>query len=379
MSTQERFSLKDHLFHEGKVVLLASQIKAVYPDFKEKVFVEEVVEGFKTRELMRRIECMAEQLHKQLPSNYRAALAIIKKALPPPCDPALTDDDFGDFIYAPYGHFVSMYGCEKVYLKESLEALKEITKRFSAEWALRNFLQQFPNETLSVLQRWTKDPHYHVRRLVSEGTRPNLPWGRKIALTYKETLPLLESLYSDKTRFVTRSVANHLNDIAKTEPQMVLRTLKRWQKSGTQTKVEMDFITKHALRTLVKQGHKEALALHGYHAKTISVDSFRIETPVVIIGESLEFSFVIKNTGGEPYDFLIDYSIDFLKANGTYGKKVHRIKTVSLQPGGTYSIRKKHPLRRMTTRTLYAGEHRLTLQINGESLQTSRFLLRPAL
>jgi len=375
MSETERFSLKDHLFNEGKVRGVAKQIKAVCPAFKDKEFVRVVVRKFPELELMERIGFIAESLRASLPGDYEEALAILLTSLPPPCDPTLSDNDFGDFIYAPFGHFVSVYGCEKRYLKVSLAALREITQRFSAEWAIRRFLNEYPKETLSELRTWTKDSHYHVRRLVSEGTRPNLPWAKKVNLIPEDTLPLLELLYTDKTRFVTRSVANHLNDLAKTNPSLVIDTLKRWQKGGLQSESELTFISKHALRTLVKRGDKEALALLGYQSNKVVVESIEIQTPTVRVGESLVFIVRLRSTDKTTQSFVIDYVIDFMKANGSTTPKVHKLATRTLKPGEHVSLCKKHPLRVMSTRKLYSGTHTITIQVNGIMFPSQSFLL----
>jgi 3-methyladenine DNA glycosylase AlkC len=60
-----------------------------------------------------------------------------------------------------------------------------------------------------------------VRRLVSEGSRPRLPWGLQLKALVADpspTLPLLRALQDDPSEYVRRSVANHLNDIAKDHP-----------------------------------------------------------------------------------------------------------------------------------------------------------------
>ncbi|MEY8839420.1 hypothetical protein AB9K41_10370, partial [Cribrihabitans sp. XS_ASV171] len=106
--------------------------------------------------------------------------------------------------------------------------------------------------------------HYHVRRLVSEGTRPRLPWGQGVSLAITDPLPLLDRLHADPTRYVTRSVANHLNDIARTDPHTVLDRLARWREEGRQRPEERDWIERHALRGLVKAGHEGALAHLGF-------------------------------------------------------------------------------------------------------------------
>ena len=235
----EKFFLKDELFNPKKVHLLASELKSVYPPFQQKEFESEVVSAFVELELKARITHIAKMLKKYLSNDYETAVNIILKALPPELDPTLNDDDFGDFIYAPYGEFVMLYGCNEEYLELSLDALAEITKRFSVEFAIRDFINAFPKESLAMLKRCALSKNYHQRRLASEGLRPKLPWAKRLTIDYHEPLELLELLYGDQTRYVTRSVANHLNDIAKVDAPLVLETLKRWRASKKQSQKEM--------------------------------------------------------------------------------------------------------------------------------------------
>ena len=157
---------------------------------------------------------------------------------------------FGDFIYASYSEFVAKNGCVEERLQMSLDALYEITQRFSAEDAIRYFINARPQETLKQLLLWTSASHYHVRRLCSEGTRPKLPWSQKVNIPLTAPLEILSNLFYDTTRFVTRSVANHLNDISKSDAGLVIATLTKWRQSGNQRPQEMDYIVRHALRTL---------------------------------------------------------------------------------------------------------------------------------
>lgn len=230
----KRFSLKDELFNEQKIAALGKQFVDVYAAFDQKQFVETVMHTLLQLELKQRIGCITDALHAQLPDDFEEAAMIIVDALPAPLDPEKTDNDFGDFIYAPLGEYVARYGCAAQYVHTALSTLREITMRFSMEDAIRTFLNAYPAETLSVLKHWATDEHYHVRRLVSEGTRPLLPWSGRIGIDQVDTLPLLELLYADCTRYVTRSVANHLNDVAKEKPELVIETLTRWQKEGKQ-------------------------------------------------------------------------------------------------------------------------------------------------
>lgn len=373
---KEKFSLKDHLFNEEKVKKIAFEIAAVYPSFQAKEFIKETVRKFPQLELKERIVWIRECLHVYLPQEYRKAVKILLDALPAPLDPNKTDNDFGQFIYAPYLDFLAAYGLQKKDVKFSLKALKEMTKRFSAEDAIRYFINTYPEETLAELTLWSQDAHYHVRRLCSEGTRPKLPWSQKIILPPGTAIKILENLYTDSTRYVTRSVANHLNDISKTHPEIVLRILKKWNKSKKQKPEEMGYITKHALRTLLKGGNAEALALLGFtETKGFVVRELVVHTQKVKRGSALEFSFSVD--ASQAVKLLIDYTVFFRGKNGTLSnKKIHKLTQLKLSAGETKKITKKHPLRAdMTTRTLYPGIHRVEVQINGRVYSTFEFEL----
>lgn len=289
----EKTLLKDILFNKPKVTQIANEIQRVYPSFKKEEFVRAVVAKFPELELKARISWITEGLQEYLPSDYQRAVDILIKALPTPNDPTLSDDDFGDFIYASYAGYVAKNGCTKNDLEFSLRTLREMTTRFSSEDAIRYFIKAFPKETIHELLAWTKEPHYHVRRLCSEGTRPKLPWSQKINIPITAPLPILDNLFFDKTRFVTRSVANHLNDISKINPDLAIETLVKWQKSGKQKPEEMRYIVRHALRTLIKQGNPKAMKLLGFsHASRVSVSHF-IVPKIVKMNTELEFSFII--------------------------------------------------------------------------------------
>jgi len=200
-----------------------------------------------------------------------------------------------------------------------------------------------------------------------------LPWAKKLSIDYREPLRHLELLYSDKTRYVTRSVANHLNDIAKVDAPLVIETLKRWKKSKKQEPKEMDFIISHALRTLVKQGNSEALAMLGYVQNLpIEVKEVTLKSASVQVGEALEFEVEI--VAYEDVMLMVDYIVHFQTKAGKLSPKVHKLKKLELKKGKGIVLKKKHLFRaNMTTRTLYAGEHLLEVQVNGSIVTKDRF------
>ncbi|MCR9202171.1 MAG: hypothetical protein NXI04_26310 [Planctomycetaceae bacterium] len=372
------FSLKDELFNKERVTWLAGLFQTADPEFPAPLLIRRIMKTLPQLELKQRIVLIAEQLERVLPDDFGEAAAAITAALPPPLDPTLTDDDFGDFIFAPLGEFVVRNGLTKQHLRTSLKTLKALTQRFSMEDAIRAFLNEFPEQTLKELDKWSRDRNYHVRRLVSEGTRPVLPWSKRISLEPDVPIPLLDQLHADPTRYVTRSVANHLNDIARTDPSLVLKTLKRWQKAGLQDPKELDWLTRHALRGLVKKGDRDALKLLGFRADPkIRIAGLSMKSTKLVPGEAVDFSFEL--TAERKERLLVDYVIHFVKANGTLAPKVHKLKQVDLAKGETVTLGKRHTLRaNATTYTLYPGEHKLSLQINGRPYGEVTFQLGTA-
>jgi len=364
---KEKVLLKDTLFSASKVHKIATEIKAVFEEFEQEMFEEAVLSRFGELELKERIYHIRDMLNVYLPNDFEVATKILLASLPPELDSSKTDNDFWDFIYAPYGEFVACYGCCVEHVTFSLYALREITKRFSVEYAIRDFINVFPDETLKMLEVCAHSPHYHERRLASEGLRPKLPWGKKITLGYTSALGVLEVLFADKTRFATRSVANHLNDLSKIDSALVIETLRRWKASGKQNPKEMDYIMRHALRTLVKRGDEDALAFLGYKSQvSFEVIEFALFDERVCVGESLGFSVSIE--AKEELALMVDYIVHYQTKSGTLSSKVHKLKKVTLKKDEVLALHKKHLFKaNMTTRTLYNGEHKVELQINGKS------------
>lgn len=358
----EKFSLKDELFNAETVGYLAGVFGAADVRFDTAGFQRDIMETMLSLELKDRISLITDVLAVHLPDDFTEAAERIHAALPPPLDPTKTDNDFGRFIFAPLGEFAVRHGLE--HRETSMRLLLALTQRFSMEFAIRHFINRWPQETFADLEQWVVHDHYHVRRLVSEGTRPRLPWGKNITTGMREPLPFLDRLHSDPTRFVTRSVANHLNDIAKSEPELVVGRLREWQKAGKQVAKELDWITRHSLRTLVKQGDENALDLLGYRRDAQVDAELMVKTPIVKFDEALEFDIELSARRDEA--LLVDFVIDFVKANGKRAPKVFKLKTLSLKAGGVETLRKRHVLKaNATTFKLFPGTHGLSVQVNG--------------
>lgn len=369
------FSLKDHLFNREKIQYLAGLLDNRIPGFSRQRFVSGVMKKLPELELKQRIAHIAHVMASHLPNDYPLAAQLIVECLPPPLDENKTDDDFGDFIMAPFGEYIVNHGMDSKHLTISFNVLKEVTMRFSMEDAMRSFIRAYPSESVKVLNRWVKDKNYHVRRLVSESTRPLLPWSGRIYLSTEITLPLLSILHSDPTRYVTRSVANHINDLSKDDPELAVATLRDWRNREEQKPKELEWIMRHSLRTSLKQGHAGTLELLGYRPNPkLEIANFEILKRRFKIGEPLQFSLNIKALRNE--SLVVDYAIEFAKSGGKRSTKVFKATTLQLKKGESISINKTHKLRAdATTYRLYPGDHRLTIQINGVSMATQTFEL----
>jgi 3-methyladenine DNA glycosylase AlkC len=367
----EKFSLKDHLFNPDTVGQLAAEYATGVPGFDAPRFEAEALAGFADRELMARMEWLADCLEGQLATTFPDMADQLEAAMKDPLDPTLRDDDFGHFIHALPGILAVRHGLE-THRERALDLLYEATKRFSMEFYIRPFLNRWPDETLVRLRNWVTDENYHVRRLVSEGTRPKLPWAKAVTLKSVLTVPFLAQLHSDDARYVTRSVANHLNDIAKTEPELVVRLLAEWADQGKQAPKELAWMTRHALRTLVKQGHRGALALLGYKDDVPIRAEMQLGSNQVAIGEKLGISCALQ--ADEDVLLMVDYRIRFARPGGKTAEKVFKLKGTSLKAGQTLELSKAHLLKAgATTFTWHPGPHEVVLQVNGVDLATASF------
>jgi 3-methyladenine DNA glycosylase AlkC len=168
------------------------------------------------------------------PENYPRAVDILLESAGQPHDHQASGG-MASFLYMPHLYFVARHGLD--HFEDSMRAQHALTQRFTAEYSIRAFLERHPDRTLARLREWTGDPSHHVRRLVSEGTRPRLPWAPRLHALLRDPRPvigLLELLKDDSELYVRRSVANNLNDIGKDHPQLLVHFVKS-RGSGAKT------------------------------------------------------------------------------------------------------------------------------------------------
>lgn len=365
-------------FINGEVIRTLGHIfKRVSPGFNNNEFVKNAANSLERLELKERVLQVRDALDAALPQKFDQRCEALLASLHPSEDVdrdgvKLSEKGVAGFAIWPLTELVAH--CGMGHPEQSLMVLKEMTKRFSSEFAVRPFLIEHEAITLSVFEDWVFDNNRHVRRLVSEGARPRLPWGLRLQRFVEDPsalFPLLDALKDDPEGYVRRSVANNLNDIAKDHPAKVVAVAENWAKQAPNPRMKL---LKHACRTLIKDGNAGALSIFGYGQVRDLKASLNIGTPIVQYGESLEFD--VNFTGLRIGDnLMVDYKVHFVKANGTTAPKVFKWMDKRSLKSSLLSASRRHALKPITTRKYYGGEHRLELLVNGMSVGSLPFTL----
>lgn len=327
--------------------------------------IQRITSQLSSLELRARVKLIANELKMVLSDDYPKALLELLQIT--------QQEKITSFALWPASEFIQMYGLDHV--EESIAAMHELTSKFTAEFCIRPFINRYGDLIYDRLNAFTNDESDHIRRWLSEGTRPRLPWGEKLRGAVQDPqrgLEILEHLKFDPSLYVRKSVANHLNDIAKDHPALVVKTLLRWKKMVPPGfEKEFLFICRRALRTLIKNGDNAALKFSGIEVQQshIHCSSLKLKKVKVRTGQSLVFSFSLKNKSRtKSVNFILDYVIHFKKANGGTSPKVFKLKAGTLLPGQELTIIKVHKMKLVTTRKYYEGEQKISLKLNGREL-----------
>lgn len=343
--------LKD-MFNPQSLHDFALALKSVYKSFPVEKFMDSILnESWGDLALKARCRRISLSLGRYLPQEYQLALPLLERAV----------KGYSFAIFFP--DFIEVYGQDEENWDLSIHALERNTEYWSSEFAVRAFIIKNEERMMRQMLLWSKHKNEHVRRLASEGCRPKLPWGKEIPQFRKDPtpiLPILKQLKTDSSLYVRKSVANNLNDISKTHPDLVIKLAKEWYGNNKDT----DWILKHGCRTLLKKGNSELLALFGYgDSHLIHVQDFTLEKASLLIGENLVFSFMISVT--KPAKIRLEYAIDYVKANGKANKKIFKISEISLKQNQQKTYIKKHSFADVSVRRHYSGTHSITLIVNG--------------
>jgi 3-methyladenine DNA glycosylase AlkC len=336
---------------------------AASPRFDRGAFLAAATDGLEALSIMERVRHIADALRPALPADYGAALDVITVMAP-----QLTHG----FQAVAVTEYVARYGLDD--FDRSMEALAALTRFGTAEFAIRPFLALDADRALATMAEWTSSDE-HVRRLASEGARPRLPWAARVpALKADPTraAPILEALKADSAIYVRKSVANHLNDIAKDQPDWLLDRLADWPQDDPHTA----WIIRHALRTLIKQGEPRALALIGVgHGAAVTIGKFVVEPAVVRLGERIAISVDIASTAAENQPLVVDYRVHYARGGGKTAAKVFKWKSFDLAAGESAALRISQVIRDFSTRRHHPGRHAVELIVNGETMGASGFEL----
>ena len=363
--------LKDS-FGVDVIDAIAAQVQLVHPSFDRARFIAYCTDGYADLELTPRARRIAEGLAQNLPQDRSAAIAILHKAVE--AWPAADGSPMGPFVHLPAVFFVAEHGLD--HFEQSMELQRELTKRFTAEFSIRAFIEAHPEQTMRRLAQWATDPDEHVRRLVSEGTRPRLPWARRLPVFQADPSPvldLLEVLKDDPSEYVRRSVANNLNDIAKDNPDLVVEVARRWLVDASPERRRM---VRHGLRSLIKAGHGGALEAMGFgHHSGLSPVRTSIEPSVAAIGTKVVVAVDLHNPGAEAEGALVDIRIHFVKADGSTSAKVFKGAEIEVEPDAVRTVRKTISVAQQSTRRHYSGWHAVELLVNGRAIDLGGFEL----
>ena len=347
---------------------LGQQVARVHTPFDLDKFVKVATRDLATLEFHGRVARFSDALRQTLPESIPRALGILEDSLPPILDG--TDSVTDGYLQWPLGHFVGEHGLDD--FEASMHFMVELTQRFSAEFAVRPFVDTYPDETLAILLALTEHQSAHVRRWCSEGPRPRLPWGlqlRALVADPAPTLPILEALLDDDEEYVRRSVANHINDIAKDHPARVVTLCRRWSRPNRAR------LIKHALRTLIKAGDPDALALIGYGPPR-AINAELVASPTALdIGASTQLSLSITNAADVAQPLLVDFAVDYVRQRGC-NRKVFKWKTVELDAGATTTMERAHAFKENSIRRLYPGPHEIHALVNGSVVASTSVDLR---
>jgi 3-methyladenine DNA glycosylase AlkC len=345
-------TLADHLAHE---------ITTAWPEFPQRRFTRGLGDALAPLALMARVDLLADRLTDALPAPFDTAAKVLWGTLESPT--------FTGWMTLPCGTYVARTGIDHPDI--ALPLLAGLTPRWSSEGPIRPFIERHPELTYQHLRRWVDDPDEHVRRLVSEGTRPRLPWAPQLRGLIADPTPnieLLDRLVDDPSPYVRRSVANHLNDISKDHPDLALDLARKWQPQGDGA----TWVVCHGLRTLVKRGDPDALQILGItpHAD-IRLTALTLDIDTVTIGDTVTFTMTLALDDPSEADAVIDYRVHYAGANGPRRPKEFKLTRRRLVAGEPVTVTRQHRFTHVSIRRIHPGPHTIDIQVNGRILATT--------
>lgn len=354
---------------------LADLLNQVLSSFDKEQFLSDIYDAeWEGRELKDRMRHISNVLKQHLSGNYQESVNQLLELIA-----IVNNTKIGNeiplaglaFMFIP--DFIERNGIDD--FDTSIYAMESITQFASCEFAVRPFIIKYESQMLDQMLSWANHKNEHVRRLASEGSRPRLPWAMALPSLKKDPspiLPILELLKGDESEYVRRSVANSVNDISKDNVDIVVGIAKKWI---GKTK-EIDWVVKHACRSLLKDGHREVLQLFGFGSvDSVFIKNLHLEDHAVKVEKDLVFSFEIHNDSNKPKKIRLEYGLYFQKKNGSLSRKVFKISEKDYAQKSTTKIKRKQSFRLISTRVYHTGLHKLSLIVNGVEMEIKEFQL----
>ena len=378
-----------HLIDAALARRTAAHLARLAPTFDADRFVAVATDGLEALEFKDRARRLGEAFAATLPTDFARACDLLEAALAParppaedlpaaerPAEDAPPPDGLQGWVLWGAGDWVARAGL--AHPERALAALHALTQRFTAEFAIRPFLIHHRALSLRTLSGWVEDPSAHVRRLVSEGSRPRLPWGERLHEVVRDpglTLPLLQRLQDDPSGYVRRSVANHLNDIAKDHPDRVAAWVATHLADAPPARRQL---LRHASRSLVKQGHGPTLAAWGLGRPLQGQATLQVKGTPLRLGASVSFEATLCAAAHAPDQALVvDLVVEHVGLRGQRTPKVFKGWKLTLGAGQTVTLTKAHAVRPLSTRRHHPGWHPVALQVNGAVVATAGYDLLP--
>ncbi len=360
-----------NIYNEKFINEFSSILSKTVSDFDIPSFTKAIFNSnWKQLELKARMRHITHALNAHLEGGFKIQVDILLNSITEMQGIGRRETSI-EFMFLP--DFIEVYGIDHYAI--STKAFEKVTQFTSCEFAVRPFILKYPTAMISQMNAWSKHSHASVRRLATEGCRPRLPWAMALPFLKKDPtpiLPILEHLKNDSSESVRRSVANNLNDISKDNPEIVLALAIKWK--GTSK--EIDWLVKHGCRTLLKQGGTEVMQLFGFGAvDKIAIQYFNIHTPKVKIGDSVIFSFQLKNNANTALKLRLEYGLYYQKANTSLAKKVFKISEKMYSENSVTTITRKQSFKIITTRKFHLGKHQVSIIINGQEFPALDFEL----
>ena len=117
------------------------------------------------------------------------------------------------------------------------------------------------------------------------------------------------------------------------------------------------------------------MALFGYAKPRINLNRFTLKSPVLNLGDGLDFLLEIQSSAKKDQSLLIDCVFHFRKSNQKLSPKVFKWTKVKIAPGESLLLNRVHQIKSVTTRKYYSGEQALSLRINGSDFGWLPFTL----